>query len=144
MRCSSAYLLVFLITSVGFTLFSINVSATPARISITGLLLLTAINFRWALSQRMPAVSYLTSLDKYAILSLLFQFIFNCWHGIIGNQSTLFGQNTPTIINNNSAMPDADTCFLIAAMGFYVLFNIGYFLWFIYMTDRNNNRTKQF
>ena len=49
-----------------------------------GTLLLTSIMFRWSVSRLLPPVSYLTLLDKYTLLSLVFISLNSIWHSIIG------------------------------------------------------------
>ncbi len=56
--------MLFLITMIGFTAFAINYSTPQHRLGITGILILTAVNFRWIISARLPSVSYLTYLDQ--------------------------------------------------------------------------------
>jgi hypothetical protein len=40
--------------------------------------------FRWSVSRLLPPVSYLTLLDKYTLLSLVFISLNSIWHSIIG------------------------------------------------------------
>lgn len=49
-----------------------------------GTLLLTSIMFRWSVSRLLPPVSYLTLLDKYTLISLVFISLNSIWHSIIG------------------------------------------------------------
>ncbi len=49
-----------------------------------GTLLLTSIMFRWSVSRLIPPVSYLTLLDKYTLISLVFISLNSIWHSIIG------------------------------------------------------------
>ena len=65
-------MLIFLITVLGFVPFAFDPNGPQFRCQVTGLLILTSVNFRWIVTQRLPSVPYLTSLDKYAIGSLLF------------------------------------------------------------------------
>lgn len=88
---NNAYFVIFIITALGFVPFSVVPSAPQSRMSVGGILILTQVNFRWIITQRIPPVSYLTSIDKYAIGNLFFLIIFACWHAIIG--STLFESN---------------------------------------------------
>ncbi|CAF1003742.1 unnamed protein product, partial [Brachionus calyciflorus] len=65
----NAYMLIFLISALGFVPFSFQYSAPHFRIQTTCLLILSSINFRWIVTQKLPTVSYLTTLDKYAIVA---------------------------------------------------------------------------
>ncbi|RNA09125.1 gamma aminobutyric acid receptor subunit [Brachionus plicatilis] len=78
-------MLIFLITMLGFVPFAFDSDKPQFRCQVTGLLLLTSVNFRWVITQRLPSVPYLTSLDKYAIGSLLYLVLFCVWHSIIGS-----------------------------------------------------------
>jgi hypothetical protein len=40
--------------------------------------------FRWSVSRLLPPVSYLTLLDKYTLISLVFISLNSIWHAIIG------------------------------------------------------------
>jgi len=68
----NAYLMIFFVSSLGFVPFSFDLANHHLRIQVTSLLILTAVNFRWVVTQRLPPVSYLTQLDKYAIVTLMF------------------------------------------------------------------------
>lgn len=40
--------------------------------------------FRWSVSRLLPPVSYLTLLDKYTLISLVFISLNSIWHSMIG------------------------------------------------------------
>jgi hypothetical protein len=63
----NAYMLIFFISILGFVPFSFTYTAPHFRIQTTCLLILSSVNFRWIVTQKLPSVSYLTTLDKYAI-----------------------------------------------------------------------------
>lgn len=131
----NAYMLIFLITVLGFVPFAFSPESPQFRCQVTGLLLLTSVNFRWIVTQRLPSVAYLTSLDKYAIGSLLHLVLFCCWHSIIGSN---------LITSDNSLKKKIDTYVLYGAASFYVLYNFGYLIWFIRMYNTNKNIENQF
>ena len=131
----SAYMLIFLITVLGFVPFAFDSQAPQFRCQVTGLLLLTSVNFRWIVTQRLPSVAYLTSLDKYAIVSLLHLVLFCCWHSLIG---------TDIITAENSVRKMVDSYVLYGAALFYVLFNLTCLIWFVRMYRANKNIEKQF
>ncbi|CAF2075405.1 unnamed protein product [Rotaria magnacalcarata] len=54
------------------------------RLQISCTLLLTSITFRWTVNQSLPTISYLTTMDKYAIMCLFILVILSIWHAIIG------------------------------------------------------------
>jgi hypothetical protein len=82
---NNAYMLIFLITVLGFVPFSVVPTSPSARMSVAGIFILTQVNFRWIITQRIPSVAYLTSIDKYAIGNLFFLTLFAFWHAIIGS-----------------------------------------------------------
>lgn len=130
-------MLIFLITVLGFVPFAFDPAAPQFRCQVTGLLLLTSVNFRWIVTQRLPSVPYLTSLDKYGIGSLLFLVIFCCWHSIIGS-------SVITSDSNNKKSIDYYALYALSAL--YVIFNIFYVCWFIYMShsiSKSLNEGKQ-
>jgi hypothetical protein len=115
-------MLIFLITILGFVPFAFDPAAPQFRAQVTGLLLLTSVNFRWIVTQRLPSVPYLTSLDKYAIGSLLFLVFFCVWHSLIGS-SIITTTNRKTI----------DTYVLYALAGLFLIYNLIYVMWFVKM-----------
>ncbi|CAF4182111.1 unnamed protein product [Rotaria sp. Silwood2] len=99
----NVYLLIFLITFIALTVYGVAPEFPQNRLQITclfifillfkkkifvflnlGTLLLTSIMFRWSVSRLLPPVSYLTLLDKYTLISLVFISLNSIWHSIIG------------------------------------------------------------
>ncbi|CAF3167192.1 unnamed protein product [Rotaria socialis] len=80
----NVYLLIFLITLIALTVYGVAPEHPHSRLQITGTLLLTSIMFRWSVSRLLPPVSYLTLLDKYTLMSLVFISMNSIWHSIIG------------------------------------------------------------
>ena len=117
-------MLVFLITTLGFTPFSFAQGSPQFRCQVTGLLILTSVNFRWVITQRLPSVSYLTSLDKYAIGCLTTLVLFCVWHSLIGSE---------VITSSSTKRKSIDEYFLIASACTYALFNFIFIVWFIKM-----------
>ncbi len=81
----NAYFLIFLITISSLTIFSVNCQLPQSRLQITYIILLASISFKWTINRSLPAVSYLTSLDKYAIISIFFICLLSIWHALIGS-----------------------------------------------------------
>ncbi|CAF0736737.1 unnamed protein product [Adineta steineri] len=80
----NVYLLIFLITVIALTVYGVAPELPQSRLQITCTLLLTSIMFRWSVSRLLPPVSYLTLLDKYTLISLVFISLNSIWHSIIG------------------------------------------------------------
>jgi hypothetical protein len=105
-------MLIFLVSVLGFVPFSFAYDAPHFRIQTTCLLILSSVNFRWIVTQKLPTVSYLTTLDKYAIGALVFLALLCCWHGIIGTSSDLFHAIEIVYWNNNQTLtPNCSTSF---------------------------------
>jgi hypothetical protein len=119
----NAYMLIFLISILGFVPFSISCTLPHFRISTTCLLILSSINFRWIVTQKLPTVSYLTTLDKYAIGALIFLVCLCVWHAFIGSELFMkFKPDTVVLI---------DTFVLILIGLFYFLFHLVYIIHFL-------------
>ena len=73
---------VFLLTVLSLTLFCVNVNNPAPRIAGTFTLILTLFNFKIVTSKSLPTISYLTSLDKYEIVNLIFLVVCCFWHSI--------------------------------------------------------------
>ncbi|UJR31092.1 hypothetical protein I4U23_018600 [Adineta vaga] len=80
----NVYLLIFLITLIALTVYGVAPEFPQNRLQITCTLLLTSIMFRWSVSRLLPPVSYLTLLDKYTLVSLVFISLNSIWHSMIG------------------------------------------------------------
>lgn len=118
-------MLIFLITILGFVPFAFDSDKPQFRCQVTGLLLLTSVNFRWVITQRLPSVPYLTSLDKYAIGSLLYLVLFCVWHSIIGSN---------IITNDGKQREDIDHYVLVGSISFCFIYNLCYLVWFLKMS----------
>lgn len=121
----NAYMLIFLITTLGFVPFAFDPNGPQFRCQVTGLLILTSVNFRWIVTQRLPSVPYLTSLDKYAIGSLFHLVLFCVWHSIIGSQA---------IASEPSNKKRFDIYFLYGSSTFFLFYNVSYACWFLKMS----------
>jgi hypothetical protein len=78
-------------------------------------------------TQKLPTVSYLTTLDKYALGALIFLVMLCVWHAIIGSG----------IITSNQT--NIDTYVLIGLSISFLLFHIAYIAFFIYKFLRYRN-----
>jgi len=61
-----------LIDALSFTSFAIDAADLPSRLNVTLTLVLTAVAYKFVLAQSIPAVSYMTVLDKYVLAQLAF------------------------------------------------------------------------
>ena len=82
-----------LFTANSLTIFSIDHKTPQSRLQTTYTILVGSISFKWVINRSLPPVSYLTSLDKYAILCIFYVCILGCWHGIIGTISEYLNED---------------------------------------------------
>ena len=127
----NAYMLIFLISALGFVPFSFNHSLPHFRIQTTCLLILSSINFRWIVTQKLPTVSYLTTLDKYAIVALIFLVSLCAWHAVIG--SVLFSSIDREYVKSI----DKYALFFIVTL--YFFFHVTYIGYFLFQFRRYSN-----
>eukprot|EP00794_Sanderia_malayensis_P007602 gene7602-8442_t len=83
--------MMFLISLLSFTTFFIGPSNTGERLGVILTLLLTAVTFKFVVSQSLPPVSYLTLLDWYVLVSVVFIFAMaleNSFVAKISNEDT--------------------------------------------------------
>lgn len=80
----NAYFIIFLTTALSLTIFSINCKNPHARLQTNFTLVLTSASFKWVINRSLPTISYMTSLDKYAIVSIFFLCLLCIWHAIVG------------------------------------------------------------
>ncbi len=64
----NAYMLMFLISVLGFVPFSFPDNKPHFRIQTTCLFILSSANFRWIVTQKLPTISYLTTLVNTFII----------------------------------------------------------------------------
>ena len=67
----NAILPIFLVTSASLAPFVIDARLPQSRLPSIATLLLTSVSMRWMVGRSLPTVSYLTSLDKYSLGTLL-------------------------------------------------------------------------
>ena len=103
--------------------FSFIVTSPSLRINSTVILILSSINFKISVTTRLPIVSYLTILDKYAFPALIFMDCLCFYHSIIG--SSLFAHT------NLSILEHYDGCCLIFFGILFSLFHISYISFFV-------------
>jgi hypothetical protein len=78
--------MLFLITTLSFCTFSTDYGGPQNRLTICGILILTAVNFRWIITSCLPSVSYLTFLDQFSIGGLFILVIVFVWDSVIGSE----------------------------------------------------------
>ena len=79
---TNVYSFNFLITVLSLTLFVIDTKLAQNRISGTFTLILTSFSFKVVTSKTLPTISYLTSLDKYQIINIVYLALCCVWHSV--------------------------------------------------------------
>ncbi len=79
---TNVYSFNFLITILSLTLFVIDFEKAERRISGTFTLILTSFSFKIVTSKTLPTISYLTSLDKYQIINIVYLGLCCVWHSV--------------------------------------------------------------
>lgn len=120
-------MIIFLISLLSFCSFSVEISSPSDRLSVTLTLLLTAVAFKFVVSQSLPTISYLTFLDKYVLCGLLF---LGCM--AIENAVAAIIPDVPT-------QKHFDQICLYVAVGCFVFIH-GVFLVFVFDKSRARNR----
>lgn len=113
--------------------FSFSVTSPNTRIGSTVMLILSSINFKIAVTTRLPTVSYLTVLDKYAITALIYLAVLCVYHSIIG--SSLF--------SNAKNLIFIDRIFLAIFGGLFVLFHMAYIPYFVFKLSKHKSIEKE-
>ncbi|CAF4866175.1 unnamed protein product [Rotaria magnacalcarata] len=113
-----------------FTTFSVTYNLPQNRLQLSFTLLLTAVTFKWVVVRCLPTISYLTTLDKYVLLSMVMLCVVCAWHAII------------------AVCPDEvarywDNMALISLAVIYTLFHVFFFLWMYFVTYRRRRVMKR-
>ena len=105
------FLLIFLINSMSFLIFATDCKSPQIRLPMNLTLLLANILLKWRTNSYIPAVSYLTMLDIYNMISIIFICIQTSWNAIIAGVDI-------------SVSGSLDRSFLIGISSAFGLFNI--------------------
>ena len=81
--------------------------------------MLTSVSFKWVINRSLPTVSYLTSLDKYAIICILYVCLLCVWHAIVG------AFWTPTEAR------EYDKWLLLAFSMVFIVIHVGFIIWYL-------------
>ncbi|XP_012946833.2 glycine receptor subunit alphaZ1 [Aplysia californica] len=76
-------LIMSIISALSFVTFAVSRALPQNRIQLSFILLLAGVTFKFAASQSVPKISYLTHLDRYILGSMIFLFLVAVWHGVI-------------------------------------------------------------
>jgi len=80
----NALLPILLVTLASLAPFVVDIKIPQSRLPATCTLMLTSVSIRWTIGRLLPTVSYLTSLDKYSLVSMLIITTELLYHGVMG------------------------------------------------------------
>ncbi|UJR34994.1 hypothetical protein I4U23_027770 [Adineta vaga] len=126
----NVYFLIFFITVMAFTTFSVTYNLPQNRLQLSFTLLLTAVTFKWVVVRCLPTISYLTTLDKYVLLSMVMLCVVCGWHAIIAVCPT-------------NVAPYWDNIAFVSLAIIYTLFHVLFFLWMYFVTYRRRRIMKR-
>ena len=124
----NAFFLIFLITISALTIFSVDCRLPQNRLQTTYTLLLTSVSFKWVINRSLPTVSYLTSLDKYAIICIFYVCLLCVWHAIVGSN----------LVDLSNAK-QLDQWALIGFSVAFFLIHVGSFIWLYFANSEIRN-----
>jgi len=124
----NAFFLIFLITLISFTVFSIDPHSPQFRLQSMFMILLSAISLKWSILKRLPSISYLTLLDLYQISSIFFICLIIAWHAL---QSAFF---------RTASLDATFMCFFLLL---FVLFHVLFLLWVYSITNKHRQLEKE-
>ena len=75
---------IFLITLTNAASYTVPPTEVADRCSISLTLMLTTVAYKYIIADKLPAISYLTLIDKYVLLCLCIQVMFVLWYAIVG------------------------------------------------------------
>ncbi|CAF0881847.1 unnamed protein product [Rotaria sp. Silwood1] len=97
------------------------------RLQISCTLLLTSITFRWTVNRSLPTISYLTAMDKYAIMCLFILVILSIWHAIIGG--LIYRYTSDFHVTSITLLINFDRYVLYTAIGIYIIIHGILLIW---------------
>jgi len=80
----NALLPILLVSLASLAPFVVDIKIPQSRLPATCTLMLTSVSIRWTIGRLLPTVSYLTSLDKYSLVSMLIITTELLYHGVMG------------------------------------------------------------
>lgn len=124
----NAFFLIFLITLVSFTVFSIDINSPQFRLQGMFTILLSAISLKWAILKRLPCISYLTLLDQYQISSIAFICLIATWHAV---QASFFNEHM------------LDSTMMIFFLLLFIFIHIFFCIWIYCINKRKRELLKE-
>ncbi|XP_076453617.1 cys-loop ligand-gated ion channel-like isoform X2 [Babylonia areolata] len=110
-------LVMSIISVLGFVTFAVSRKLPQNRVQLSFILVLASVTFKFAASNSVPKISYLTHLDRYILGNMSFTFLIAVWHGVV----TLWD-------HNSDLQADLDWWAFISFIILYVLLHITFVL----------------
>ena len=120
---TNVYSFNLLITVLSLTLFAIESKMSQNRISGTFTLILTSFSFKIVTSKTLPTISYLTSLDKYQIINIVYLGMCCVWHAVC---ATLSIDADRKYVLDKIVLSCLATCFILIQVVFGISLAISY------------------
>ena len=122
----NVYAFNFLITSLSLVIFSIDTDKAPNRITGTFTLILTSVSFKFVSNRSVPTVSYMTSLDRYQIILIMFLCSCCLWHAIISGILTKSEQLILKVFVDKMALCIFAVVFFVIQFTFSIIIYLSY------------------
>lgn len=129
----NAVLPIFLITLASLGPFVIEYKIPQSRLPSTATMLLTSVSFRWIVGRLLPTVSYLTSLDKYSLISMMLITFMLFYHAIIAAVYHFFPEELVYRI---------DKLVFIIFLGLIILKQAIFYQWILMRNEAREKLTK--
>ncbi|KAK7090076.1 cys-loop ligand-gated ion channel-like [Littorina saxatilis] len=97
--------------------FAVSRTLPQNRIQLSFILMLASVTFKFAASNSVPKISYLTHLDRYILSLFIFTFLIAAWHGVVTRW-----KDYPNVQEDLDFW--AFVCFIIL----YVLIHVGFII----------------
>lgn len=130
----NSFFLVFVIAMLCLCSFSIRCDLTLYRLWIAMTVLLSLITFKWTAAKSLPSVAYLTCLDQYSLMNILFGFVVCAYYAIFGG---LAQPLCPT------PFKEIDFYVFVGAISFFYLINSLFIVRFVLLNYRNRRRLEK-
>ena len=118
----NALLPILLISFAALGPFVIDFKSAPSRLPSTATMLLSAVSFKATVTRLLPTVSYLTSLDKYSLSSIVIIAIMFIYHSLFSALNHFLNESLAYFLDKFAFM-----CFF----SFIVLMHVVYGLWLL-------------
>jgi len=125
------FLLILLITVIGLTRFTVACDLPQVRLIIDQMVTLTLITFKSVVNANLPTISYLTSVDKYLLFSIVFIMLQCIYDAVIG---------VVTLPVCAAPYGFYDLMAFITSILLIFLANLGFIIWLVFFALKNKKK----